>query len=301
MNQIESLRSELSQLCEGIPKRYRNYLFNEKNMPYFVTCFITPSVNLDNNYNFLKTVGHVSYDKILVWYMSKKIPNIFKDGQKKATLAKNQFNEFKKLGNILTQHFPSLWKYISITDTDEKVGVDPEEIIDEKNKIFQFVFEAIIGAIEYLLDQIKIGLGNIILTKWLYEIFDRYFKKLEVGKHPKSLLNDIVMSFNNQGKNRGFTVGKIDFETTTIANPENNRVSFVTTIQQIILRGHQPPYINKIGEANGYNKSRSEIKASLEALRYIIKNGIIVYDFNTKNERSEKVNISVNETFETYL
>jgi hypothetical protein len=294
-------------LSISIPEKYIRFLLQDKNMSYFFTAFTDPKADLDNNYLFLRTVGHVSYEKILVWYLSRKVPGIFtKNGQKIATILKSQIASSKKLGFFMQRYHPQLWDYISMPLTDHNnlvlspslTEIERQEIIDDRHVIFQSIFESVFGAIELLLDQKEIGMGNIILTEWFGKIFDDYIPiDFNVNpihhKHPKTKLNDILVRYNIAPSSAG------KFEYSTTADPSSTEKSkrFITEIRQV---NNAVP----ISTIMGYGKSRdnkvSEKYAALECLKYIKANGLPVYNSVTRKITNVHVNVLDTDPLDPY-
>lgn len=295
------LLTELFQFRQSIDEPYLSYLLSKKNRSYFYTAFTDPKSDLDNNYLFFRTVGHVSYEKILVWYLSHRVPGIFtKNGQKIATILKSQIASSKKLGYFMQTYYAELWNYISMgmsTHLDLSIPADgikdkekEKEVMEDRHVIFQSILESIFGAVEYILDQKEQGLGNIILTKWIFNIFDEMKIDFNVNpahhKHPKTKLNDILVHFNVQPK----TAGKFEYTTTIDPSSTEKSRRYITEIKQVIFTPVQPIVII-MGHGKDRESKTSEKNAALETLRRIKKEGLSVY--HTMSRNLTKVNVDV--------
>ena len=295
----------LTRLFHGsIGEPYLSDLLSRKNLPYFYTAFTDPKSDLDNNYLFLRTVGHVSYEKILVWYLSRRVPGIFtKNGQKIATILKSQIASSKKLGYFMQTYYSDLWDYISmgmathidltypISDDRKESESREKEVLEDRNVIFQSILESIFGAVEFILDQKEQGLGNIILTKWISDIFDVMNMDFNVNpahhKHPKTKLNDILVHFNVQPK----TAGKFEYTTTIDPTSTEKSRRFITEVKQVIYIAPQPPIIILMGTGKDRDAKVSEKNAAMDTLHRIKNEGLSIY--HTFSRNLSKVHVDV--------
>ena len=68
----DSFKSLISNILGDISSKYKRVLLLDSSMSYFSTAFTHPNADFNNNYNFLKALGHVSFQKNIVWYLSRK-------------------------------------------------------------------------------------------------------------------------------------------------------------------------------------------------------------------------------------
>lgn len=133
-----------------IKKKYIETLTTPKSLSYFVSTFTDPSYDPYNNYLFLRSLGTVSIHKIYVWHIYKN----FDVNPKTLTEIKKKFMNDTKFGEFMEQTY-----HIS-----EHILYDQKVKLNEK--IIQYVFEAFIGTIEFLLDKnYKKGIGYITVNK----------------------------------------------------------------------------------------------------------------------------------------
>ena len=58
----ESFKDVIRRLMSiGLPNETIEYLLDDKNISYFSTAFTHESASQNNNQNFLRTIGHFSY------------------------------------------------------------------------------------------------------------------------------------------------------------------------------------------------------------------------------------------------
>jgi len=175
-------------------EKYKKTLLSDLSMSYFSTAFTHPSADTQNNYNFLKALGHVSFQKNIVWYLSRN--KIILDKTKlEKIITDYKIRLIKSLGKMIVHN---IFDYITI---DKKYKAS---IIDSGNdeKVVQAILEAFFGAVELVLDtKHSIGTGNKIVYESITNIFDRYIELEEtIEKDPKTILNEI---FINNKKNLG--------------------------------------------------------------------------------------------------
>lgn len=282
-NYDASFSDELRKLFMiSIPDSYIDYLLSEKCLPYFVTAFTHTSADLNNNFLFLKTIGHVSCQKSLVWYLFRKYKSVAQ-GQKLYTILKNTLSDAKKLGYIINTYFPSLFNYMSIEESyrtnlrivDDMKDYEKDELAIERNELFQDLFEAIFGAVEFLLDQYCQGTGNIIVYEWFTKLFDSYVTietydmNVDAMKDPKNKINDLFLT--NQPN-----AGKVEYRS------EIDPVRSTELVKRYVTELWQTIGSNSfvIGRGQHKVKSVSEKNAAVNALRNIKHKGLFVRHYS---------------------
>lgn len=278
-NYDASFSDELRKLfIISIPEQYIDYLLSEKCLPYFVTAFTHTSADLNNNFLFLKTIGHVSCQKSLVWYLFRKYKSV-SQGQKLYTILKNTLSDAKKLGSVLNTHFSSLFDYISIEDSYRNIltirqdmpDYEKDEVTIERNELLQEIFEAIFGAVEFLLDQYQLGTGNIIVYDWFTTLFDSYVSietygmNMDAMKDPKNKINDLFLT--NQPN-----AGKVEYRS------DIDPIRSTETIKRYVTELWQTIGSNSflIGRGQHKIKSVSEKNAAIAALKNIKQKGLVI-------------------------
>ncbi len=269
---------ELKKLFEvSIPSQYVDYLLSDSCLPYFITAFTHTSADLNNNFLFLKTIGHVSCQKSLVWYLFRKYKSAF-HGQKLYTILKNTLSDAKKLGFIINNYFSSLFNYVSIEESyrnmlavhQDMKEYEKDEITIERNELLQEIFEAIFGAVEFLLDKYKLGTGNIIVYNWFVKLFDSYVTietygmNMDAMKDPKNKINDLFLVNS--------AAGKVEYRSDIdpVRSTELTK-RYITELWQTIGSNS---FI--IGRGQHKIKSISEKNAAINALKNIKQKGLVI-------------------------
>jgi dsRNA-specific ribonuclease len=175
-------------LGEVSSEKYKKTLLSDFSMSYLSTAFTHPSADSQNNYNFLKALGHVSFQKNIVWYLSRNKLILDKTKLEKI-ITDYKIRLIKSLGKIIVHN---IFDYITI---DLKYKISITEAGNEE-KIIQAILEAFFGAIELILDaKHSIGTGNQVVYESVTSIFDRYVELEEtIEKDPKTTLNELFIN-----------------------------------------------------------------------------------------------------------
>ena len=283
----ETFRDAITRLLSiGLSDDEISYLLVDKNMSYFSTAFTHESANSNNNQNFLRTIGHFSYQKTLIWYISRNVPNIFtKDGQKIATIIKNNIAKYKKLGEFINTFFKDFLQYLTISTSilshfnDEK---------SDKYEILEELCEAIFGAIEFLLDEKRQGLGNALLYQLTVSIFEKYIKlnfdsNIDNIKDTKTKINEIFM--NNK------VAGRVEYKDMTSSTHLDEISLYAIELHQVFPNNQS----FLIGRGSDIKKINAEQKAALNALFTIKNKGLLSYNFMSRQYFTTKLHSLENE------
>jgi dsRNA-specific ribonuclease len=189
----ESFKSLISNILEDVPVKYKKSLLSDSSMSYFSTSFTHPNADFHNNYNFLKALGHVSFQKNIVWYLSRKKMIVSDKTKLEKTITDYKIRLIKSLGKITVEN---IFDFISI---DKKNKLNIQGNLEAEEKIIQSVLEAFFGAVELILDRdFSVGTGNYVVYECITKLFDKYVELEEnIEKDPKTKLNEIFISHKN--------------------------------------------------------------------------------------------------------
>lgn len=141
----------------------RKLVGHEKFIKTMDTVFTHPSANKSVNYEYFEILGDATLNKSIVWYISKRFPQLqCPEGVK--IIARLKINLIsKKTFSALAQSL-GFWEFVSAE----------EEIRQTKmKKILEDVFEAFFGALEMLLDDIVYpGAGYPICYRIIVSLFN---------------------------------------------------------------------------------------------------------------------------------
>ena len=165
-------------------------------MSYVSTACTHSSYDSENNYEFFKSLGIVSFHKILIWYLSKKFPEMGDTLEGKDTLTKLRNNMMGELCLVQIAKTYNIWDYISIV---RPVPTHTEnEVLHEVMVSLFAIIEMIVnretppGRIElgftvanmvacHLLGDVNVDTINLQDPKTrLKEVFDPYKKNIDI-------------------------------------------------------------------------------------------------------------------------
>jgi len=250
-----------------IKKEYVKMLTSPFSMSYYNTAFTDPSYDNENNYLFLRALGKLTYDKILVWYLFERFPYV---NQEKLTQLKIIFVSANI--NLLKDEIS---KYILH---------DPKIILGDK--IYQNVFEAMIASTEFVMNQkYKFGVGNVVvkkICKYYLDQFDIVFSEqadtiiINGVEHP-------LKDFKTKLKEEFFDAYRLKKQSEQTKDEDTKIFKFTLLIFQ-----------NKF-EGSGLTLIDAEREASKKAYLFLKKNGNIKERYKEEIQRSTYDNRNMDE------
>lgn len=233
-----------------VKRKYIDTLSTPASAAYFDTAFTDPSYDDSNNYLFLRSIGTLDLHRILVWYIFKKHPQVT---QKTLTLIKINLLRDSKIGELVTT-----------------LGINTHILCDEKKniniKLSQNVFEAIVGAIAFIINHhkdYKFGIGNVVVDKLCTYILDQLDINVDETSldNPKSKLKELYFDVNK-------TTHKLLRKD---ERKEDNTFHIELYDIDIFNKGKQ----QKIGEGDGLTITEAEQKASSQAILFLQEKKLI--------------------------
>ena len=167
-------------------------LMSDRAKELFNTAFTSETVNEKNNYQNLEQLGDVSVNKFIVGYLYRRFPGLWRTAgvgvvsPMKAYLVSE--DELWKLADNF-----GFWPYISVNNDKRYFA---------KEKLLEDVFEAFIGAVEWLINEkCKADIGYPVVSLILRHIYDnRAFEfKYENIIDSKTLLKQIFDRNKDKG------------------------------------------------------------------------------------------------------
>lgn len=138
-------------------------LTSEKCMKYYSNALTSDSIDPNDNYQVFEQLGDITCNKFIVWYMYRRFP-FLKCPAGVKIVARLRINYGAK------QSFFNIGKSLGLWDF---VSASIEERSTRMKALLEDVFEALIGSIEYTIDEENIiGTGEAIVYKILKNIFD---------------------------------------------------------------------------------------------------------------------------------
>jgi len=220
-------------------------LLNPEGMLIYDEVFTHPSVNEDKNYEFYETIGDSTANNCIVWYLTRRFPQIFcPKGVSTLTLLKNKYvskSTFFPIAQSL-----GLWNFISASESIRQTKMKP---------VLEDVFEAFIGATQLIIDdRFGIGVGHFAC----YNIIESVFEEIPISLDyknlvdPKTRLKEITDRFRN-----------LNIKTQANKRLDNNLMNVKIFLNNIV-----------IGEATAPLQAAATQEASRKALEELEKRGI---------------------------
>lgn len=143
---------------------YINLLMNDENMKIYDKVFTSDSADSEDNYEVYEQFGDITANKFIVWYMHRRFPKLMcPQGVK--VVARLRINYGAKQSFASIADGLGFWDFISASE---------EERSRNKKPLLEDVFEAFIGATEFIIDSnIKECVGYSVAYNILSSIFDK--------------------------------------------------------------------------------------------------------------------------------
>lgn len=241
-----------------VSKKYREELLSKESLAFYSTAFTHPSVDSDNNYEFYETLGDITLKKCIVWYFSKRFPQInCPEGVDIMSRMKMKFEQSKSFAPLAESL--KFWPYVSTN-----VNRDSSYL---RQKILEDVFEAFFAVTEILLDKHNtMGVGYVVC----YRIIAKLLDQLEIHIDWEYLVDakTRVKEIFDYYKSRG--IGKIEYvklEPEIVG--EDDRVFNVLARQT-----RQDGSIRIIGKGRGHDSADAEQDAATQAFELLKSEGI---------------------------
>lgn len=255
---------EFKTLIDGIlkmgevSKKYRKELLSDESLALYSTSFTHPSVDSDNNYEFYETLGDISLKKSIVWYFSKRFPQInTPEGVDIMSRMKMKFEQSKSFAPLAESL--NFWPYVSTN-----INRDSSYL---RQKILEDVFEAFFAVTEILLDKYNtMGVGYVISYRIIAKLLDQIEIHIdwEYLVDAKTRVKEIFDYYKSRG------IGKIEY---IKLEPEilgdDDRIFKVSAKQ---TRGDGSTRI--IGQGKGHDPSSAEQDAATKAFELLKSEGI---------------------------
>jgi dsRNA-specific ribonuclease len=212
-----------SKLRIFLPSRYVDLLSNEKNLKIFQSAFTSEEVNPQSNYEYFEQMGDVSANKFLVYYFYRRFPRLkCSRGVKVVARLKINYASKKVFARLAEQE--GFWPHIMATR---------EETQHNRLDLLEDVFEAFVGATEWILDtDVKEGVGAVAITKWLTHIFDKEHVSLRYED-----LYDAKTRLKELFDRHHSVLGKVYYSETREIDANGNPVVTTSRVYRRVLRG----------------------------------------------------------------
>jgi len=232
-----------------LSKKYVDILTDDTSMKAYSQAFTSCTFNPSLNYEFFEQMGDVSANKFLVYYFYRRFP-VLKCAQGVKVVARLKINYVSKdtFSRIAKQE--GFWPYIQASD----------EWKDRRSKdLLEDVFEAFIGATEYLIDhRVKQGLGAVVIGEYLTKVFDNENVSLAYNDlyDSKTRLKELFDKYGGE-------LGRIKYTQTKQFDSDGNSTT-TSRIMRCSNGGRGAP--ETIGIGIGRSKADAQRAAAEEAI-----------------------------------
>jgi dsRNA-specific ribonuclease len=234
---IEAL--ELSELSE--PERFD--LLDDIALKQYSMAFTTSSINPLNNYEFVEILGDGTVNKIVLWYMTRRFPQI-NCGEAVDILTKLKIKYVQS--NTLSEFSEKLgfWPFIS-------TSIDRINHVYSKQKILEDVFESFIAITEMTFDR-QYGQGKGY--KYCYRIVSKLLDNLDISVNYDDLISSttLVKETVDHYQNIKVTYNKYVIET---LSPNDEKLRVTAYLEKLEI----PSVKTIIGKGVGFGKDAEKI------------------------------------------
>jgi dsRNA-specific ribonuclease len=263
----------------GMKEEYIKLLIAPDCMEMYASAVTTKLADSQNNLESLELLGDSTVNKIVVWSMARRFPQLLKPIRDNVgILSRLKANLVSKTMYAKISRLMNMERFITCTE---------DQWIEEQTKLMEDSLEALIGALEYQMDlKIQIGVGYAIC----YNIISPLYDQQEISLAHKDLY-DSVSRLKEVFDQMKKTLGKTEYVSKQLQ--DNTFVSEVYTVQD----SHR----SKIGEGKGKSRKAAELAAAENAIEYLSKRGFARLprgeDFISQVPREAQIRVSDHEGY----
>ena len=239
----------------GLKQKYIDSITDEEGMKVFSQAFTHPTINETENYEFYEIIGDSTVNKSIVWYLTRRFPKL-RTPQGVPIIARLKICLVSKKTLATLCEKLNVWNFVS-SDMDTRQT--------KMKKTLEDVFEAFLGAVEFLIDsKIKEGAGYSFSYSIIKSLFDEIDISLKYNDlyDAKTRLKELFDFYKNK------KIHTFRYETKKID------MFFITEVIISVIRD-DGKIVNVTSESGKANlKQDSEQKASENALRLLYNMGI---------------------------
>ncbi len=217
------------------------------------------------DYEVWETLGDVTLNKIMVWYMFRRFPEATSEElteAKKINVSKGQFPVYA--------HTLNLPQYVRYRSVNYQSGKNVLTIHLDKS-IKEDTFEAFFGALEYLIDsRIILGAGYIACYNIVTHVLDQQQMTIELSKIKDSItqLKEIFDTRKKFGDSFEYT---FDYQNKKLIVTLKFNKDLPSPINHKDFEGKKVPHTVKLEVKNIQNEKDGQRKASEQALIFLKK------------------------------
>lgn len=230
---------ELSELSDS----ERSELLDDIALKQYSMAFTTSTIDPLHNYEFVEILGDGTVNKIVLWYMTRRFPQI-NCGEAVDILTKLKIKYVQS--NTLSEFSEKLgfWSFISTT-------IDRTNHVYSKQKILEDVFESFIAITEMTFDR-QYGQGKGY--KYCYRIVSKLLDNLDISINYDDLISSttLVKETVDYYPNIKVTYNKSVIET---LSPNDEKIRVTAYLEKL----ENPSLKTIIGKGVGFGKDAEKI------------------------------------------
>jgi dsRNA-specific ribonuclease len=243
-------------LRNRISQTYIDTILTPEGMTYFSKAFTHSSVDPVNNYEFLETLGDLTLNKCVLFYLCRRFPQL------NCPAGSDMISKLK-ISTIKSESFANIaesigfWAFISV---DQTLRTDPIS----KRKTLEDVCESFFGVLELLGDKyFTIGIGYELCYKIVSFILDKkeisldYEENVDAITRVKETCDAYTflgtISYQQQSKSQDGRIMVVAYQTT----PGNNVTNLATGYGNDIKEARQ----DAAKQVMSYLKSKGILKS----------------------------------------
>ena len=244
-----------------VSKKHRDEILNKEGLEYYSMAFTHATYDSQNNYEFLETLGDITLSKCVIWYISKKFPQInVPDGKDILTRLKNKIIQSKSYSDFAETL--GFWPFISTNMNRNSSYL--------RKKTLEDVLESFFAVTELLLDKTyQIGTGYPVCYKILSKLLDKTEDFIRIDythlADKKTRVKEIFDFYNSRG------IGKLDYDKIKPIVKGEDDVLYQVRVKHTFPDG-KFRYIAH-GEGDGVDYSIAEQNAAEKVLDILEKEG----------------------------
>lgn len=241
--------------------KYIDILLDEYSISIYDIVFTHKSANSYNNYEFYELLGDKTVNKSIAWYLSRRFPELIKNlgGVEIMTKLITNLQSKKSLSAISSSL--DFWKFITADETFRNT---------KKTNMLEDVFEAFIGATEYLIDErVSQGAGYSISYNIMKSILDQDNTISTEWEYVTDPITRLQETFNS-GELRARSIGVLNpYEERQIQDPTGMKKWSVTISRRIGDKSEE------LGTGIDSTKPLAKKKAAVMALQTLAARGFV--------------------------
>jgi dsRNA-specific ribonuclease len=205
-DRAELFRKTIRNVLEKgrLKPHYIDILLSDEGIELYSQVFTHDSADPTSNYQYYETLGDVTANKIIVWYFTRRYPQLHCiEGVKIVSRLKINYGSKSSFAPIAEKL--GFWDLISAAVNERS---------SRKKALLEDSLEAFIGATEFFLDhKVRAGVGYVIV----YEILAAVFDDMEISLRYEDLFDSKtrvkeIFDYFKLGRNRMPPIGKESYK-----------------------------------------------------------------------------------------